>query len=615
MVNWPKAASILLASCFLSFSAQPARSADAAEFFETRIRPLLSKNCFACHTASRLGGLQLDSRDAILKGGQSGPAIVPGDPEHSLLIQAVSYSHERLKMPPPGKLGDEQIQDLVAWVRTGAVWPDARPVAANPRGPYRITPEQRAFWSFRPVRKPAVPQVRDAAWPKNDIDRFILAALEAKGLAPAKPADRRVLIRRAYFDLIGLPPAPEEVDAFVKDRSPEAFAKVIDHLLASPHYGERWGRYWLDVARYSDDRLNSTKDDPYPNAYRYRDWVVQAFNDDMPYDLFVKAQIAGDLLEGVDRKKYVAGLGLYGLSPDFSDDRVDVTTRGFLALTVACAQCHDHKYDPIPTKDYYSLQGVFSSSEPYEYPLAPENTVKAYQAQTKKIEGLEKDLKEFLKRETQQVGEILLSQVSRYMMAARQTLPPISQPVAELARREKLDAETIGRWAAYLKSSPKEHRYLDAWDALMQRGGSDAEFRRLADQFQTVAISVVREKKESDAVKGHLDTGKLLLWKDLYFSNPRPDLPYTPALGVLYNGEVNQYPGSERKVIRFLDGDRRAYVDGLIQEIQSLKDSLAAAVYTCRDCVGAAAVAWRISIASSAPERVDVVTIVPPRRE
>jgi hypothetical protein len=447
-------------------------------------------------------------------------------------------------------------------------------VGARRRGPYRITAEQRQFWSFRPVRKPAVPQPHDTRWPSNEIDRFLLAALEAKGLEPQRPASRRVLIRRAYFDLIGLPPTPQEVDAFVNDRSPDAFAKVVDRLLASPHYGERWGRYWLDVARYADDRLNSTKDDPYPNAYRYRDWVVQALNEDMPYDLFVKAQIAGDLEEGVDRGRLVAGLGFYGLSPDFSDDRVDVTTRAFLALTVACAQCHDHKYDPIPTIDYYSLQGVFSSSEPYEFPLAPKETVTAYDAQKKKLDLLEKGLKEFLNREAQQVGEILASQASRYLMAARQVMPPFSRPAGEVARRERLDQETVERWAAYLQSFPKEHRYLDAWDALVQRGGAEPEFQKLADDFQTVVLAVVREKKEVDAAKGHMDSGKTLLWKDLYFSNPRPDLPYVPALGVLYNGEVKQYPALELKVIRFLEGDRRAYVDGLMQEIQTLKSGL-----------------------------------------
>src|SRR6266404_1510798 len=218
----------------------------AAEFFESRIRPVLSKNCFACHTTSKLGGLQLDSREHLLQGGASGPAIVPGEPESSLLIQAVRRTHARFKMPPQGKLGDEEIDNLAAWVKMGAVWPTAP--AAPPSAEYAITAEQRAFWAFQPVRKPAVPDVKAA----SDIDRFIQAKLQSQGLKPVKPADRRALIRRVTFDLIGLPPTPEEVDAFLADESPGAFAKVVDRLLADPRYGERWARHWLDLARYAD---------------------------------------------------------------------------------------------------------------------------------------------------------------------------------------------------------------------------------------------------------------------------------------------------------------------------------------------------------------------------
>src|SRR5205823_6049252 len=254
------------------------------EFFEARIRPLLVNNCYACHTGSRMGGLQLDSREMILKGGHTGPAIVPGQPEQSILIQAVSHTHQRLKMPPQGELRAEEIADLAAWIKAGAVWPQAAvPSNTAPKGKdYVITAEQRAYWAFQPIHKPALPKVKDNSWVKSPIDHFILSKLEAQGLEPARAADKKTLIRRATFDLIGLPPTPEEVEAFLRDTSPHAFAKVVDRLLASPHYGERWGRYWLDVARYSDDKLNSTQDDPYPNAFRYRDWVIQAFNEDMP---------------------------------------------------------------------------------------------------------------------------------------------------------------------------------------------------------------------------------------------------------------------------------------------------------------------------------------------
>lgn len=372
---WGSVLGLLAATSVLT----AAQSANSVEFFESRIRPLLAERCFACHTRSRLGGLQLDSREGLLKGGSSGPAIVPGSPEQSLLIQAVSHTHERLKMPPQEKLKDAEIAVLSDWIRAGAVWPESAPKAtadANPEG--AITAQQRAFWSLQPVRKPPLPAVKDKGWPRTTIDHFILARLEAQGLKPVPAADKRTWIRRVTFDLIGLPPTPEEVDAFIKDNSSKAAAKVVDQLLASPRYGERWGRHWLDVARYSDDLLNTLREDPLPNAFRYRDWVIKAFNDDLPYDQFVKAQIAGDFLEG-DKGKWVGGLGFYNLTPNLQDDRVDVTTRGFFGLTAACAQCHDHKFDPIPTKDYYALQGIFESTELDEYPLAPEEVVEKYQ--------------------------------------------------------------------------------------------------------------------------------------------------------------------------------------------------------------------------------------------
>ena len=232
-----------------------------------------------------MGGLRLDSREAILKGGKSGPAIVEGKSDDSLLIQAVTHTHERLKMPPSGKLSDSDVAALRSWIDKGAYWPPEDKAASSQSAEYKITPEQRAFWSFQPVRKPAA---------GDTIDKFILDRLKSEGLHPVERADKRTLIRRATLDLIGLPPTPEEVDAFLKDESPDAFAKVVDRLLASPRYGERWGRYWLDVARYSDDKFNSTMEELHPNAWRYRNWVIQAFNADMPYDLFVKAQIAGD---------------------------------------------------------------------------------------------------------------------------------------------------------------------------------------------------------------------------------------------------------------------------------------------------------------------------------
>src|SRR5713226_688847 len=246
-----------------------AQAENSADFFETRIRPVLANNCFSCHTTSNLGGLRLDSRASLLKGGKTGPSIVPGKPEESLLIRAVNQQDPKLKMPMGGKLRDEEIADLAAWVKIGAPWPESSisPVPVS-KGKSVISAEQRAFWAFKPVRKPAPPQVKNAAWPKSPIDNFVLDELENRGLKLAKPAEKRDLIRRASFDLIGLPPTPDEIDAFLKDSSPDAFARVVDRLLASPHYGERWARYWLDLARYEDEQS--------PNAFRYRDWIIES---------------------------------------------------------------------------------------------------------------------------------------------------------------------------------------------------------------------------------------------------------------------------------------------------------------------------------------------------
>jgi mono/diheme cytochrome c family protein len=469
-----------------------------ADFFETRVRPVLAKNCFTCHTASAMGGLQLDSREHILKGGQDGPVIIPGDPDKSLLIQAVRQTHEWLKMPPKGKLTDQEIDDFSSWVKSGAVWPEAAAASAAPESPvYTITQQQRDFWAFRPVQKPAIPQVRDQAWPKNSIDRFILAKLEEKGLRPVKPAGKQALLRRATFDLIGLPPTPAEIDQFLNDSTPAAFAKVIDRLLASPHYGERWGRYWLDLARYADGQLGASKDTPFPNAYRYRDWVVDAFNTDMPYSLFVKAQIAADQLEIDHPKTLLPGLGFYALTPD-GDDRVDVTGQVFMGLTVGCARCHDHKYDPIPTKDFYSLLGVFKSTEVKEHPLAPDAVVESYKSLKKKIDDQKNTLDDFIQKHSTELSEILAAKTSRYLMAAWQVLGTPDPRVSAVAAAEKLDEVILSRWIAYLKAPNRDHKFLAPWDQLPADHGDPAQAQKLADETQTFVLSIFADKHGMD---------------------------------------------------------------------------------------------------------------------
>jgi len=561
-----------------------AQSTNSAEFFETRIRPLLAEKCYVCHTQSRLGGMRIDSRETLLKGGNSGPAIVPGIPEQSLLIQAVSHTHERLKMPPQEKLKDSEIAALSDWIRAGAFWPESasKTVAeAHPKG--AITSQQRAFWSLKPVHKPALPEVKDKSWGKTPIDRFVLARLEANGLKPLPPADKRTWIRRVTFDLIGLPPTPEEVEAFIRDHSSGAHAKVVDRLLASPRYGERWGRHWLDVARYSDDLLNTLKEDLLPNAFRYRDWVINAFNADLPYDQFVKAQIAGDFLDG-DKGKWVGGLGFYNLTPNLQDDRVDVTTRGFLGLTAACAQCHDHKFDPIPTKDFYALQGIFESTEIDEYPLASAGIVEKYQKQKKLVDGQESQIDEFLDAQSAQLSEILASRASHYLLASRKVLGSEKLSSEAVAKDHKLDRETLDRWLKHLQKTPREHPFLNDWDALVKREAPLAELKAEAEKFQDLLLAVISEKKSVDQKNliltggsqefeilskvnlASLERDRYALWVDFFLGRQRMEGSREREKGVLLY--------RKKEVERFLQGDWKAHLESMQARLEELKRSL-----------------------------------------
>jgi hypothetical protein len=355
------------------------------EFFEKRIRPILVEHCYRCHSASvknPKGGLRLDTREGILKGGDSGPALVPGDVERSLLIRAIRYQDQKLVMPPRGKLSAEAIADLERWVKLGA--PDPR----DGKQPVTTTqPVDRAgnrdFWSLQPLRSPEPPPIKTGGWDRTSIDRFILTRQEATGLTPAPPASRRVLIRRAYFDLIGLPPTPAEMDAAILDQSEKWFEKLIDQLLASPHHGERWARHWLDVARFAEsDGFEFDADRK--SAYPYRDFVIWALNEDLPYDRFVRWQIAGDLLEPTNPLAQVAtGFLVAGVENktqtrkeqerdryDKLDDMVATVGTAFLGLTVGCARCHDHKYDPISQRDYYGLLATFGKTQAIQTPLA-----------------------------------------------------------------------------------------------------------------------------------------------------------------------------------------------------------------------------------------------------
>ena len=359
----------------------PIRDEDLA-FFEKRIRPLLAKHCYECHSAESQelqGALLVDSRATLRRGGTKGPAVVAGDADHSLLIEAVRYKNTEMQMPPDGKLSDSEIADLEHWVKIGA--PDPRSTATKHLGKQIDIAAAREFWSLRPISSPPIPVVKLADWPRTEIDRFILSKQEAQELTPAVDADQRVLIRRATYDLIGLPPTPDEVHAFLADDAEDAFSRVVERLLASPRYGERWGRHWLDVVRYADT-AGDNSDYPIPQIHSYRDWVVNAFNRDQPYDEFVRDQLAGDLRGGrTDEERnqriiatgYLANARRFGSRVDdypqhlTIEDTIDNLGRSFLGLTISCARCHDHKFDPITNRDYYGLYGIFHSTR-YPWP-------------------------------------------------------------------------------------------------------------------------------------------------------------------------------------------------------------------------------------------------------
>ena len=400
---------------------------ETLEFFESKVRPLLAEHCFQCHSlkAETLRGeLYLDNRDRLLNGGQSGAVVLPGDPENSLLVQAIRW--DGLKMPPSGRLTENQVAVLVQWVKLGAPWPEESQQSSQVEADIVDWERLRAdHWAFQPVKAAKPPVVKSDAWPQNEIDYWVLSKLESRGLRPVPKAAARTLIRRMYFDLIGLPPSPGDVLTFEEEmtRQPlRAIESLIDRLLHSKHYGERWGRFWLDVARYSDGYGGFLDNAANNEAWRYRDWVVQAINADFPIHQFLKLQIAGDQLAG---REGAVATGFFALGPSYHSDggdpdsvaqaqaetlsdRIDILGRGILGLTLACARCHDHKFDPIPQKDYYSLAGIFNNTDVQEFPLVSAEIVKDFQSHHQAIKDLEgkiKNLRELIKKEKREFTE------------------------------------------------------------------------------------------------------------------------------------------------------------------------------------------------------------------
>jgi len=449
----------------------PSLSDTEIEFFETKIRPVLVEHCHSCHSAdSKIvrGGLLVDSRESLRLGGDSGPAVVPGDEEQSLILAALR--HESYEMPPDEKLPDSVIADFETWVRRGAFDPrDGEGQAGLPRVDWDAA---RSHWAFQPLGNPQPPEVEDAGWSTNPIDRFVFEKLDSAGMRPSEPADKRTLIRRATFDLIGLPPTVPEIDAFLADDSPAAFAKVVDRLLASPHYGQRWGRHWLDTVRYADTN-GADENHALPQAWRYRDWVVRMFNRDLPFDQFVLHQLAGDLLPAPSDEEAAGDLltatGMLVIGPkmlaeqdkdkmviDIVDEQIDTVTRTLLGLTVACARCHDHKFDPISAEDYYSLAGIFYSTRTMadrafvsnwlERPLpSAEITARRHEHQ-QRIDAAAEQLKQ---------AEQKLAAAEKESAAADRRSKRADRAVARAAERAKATEQQADAGSAVAEESPQ----------------------------------------------------------------------------------------------------------------------------------------------------------------
>ncbi|MDZ4687353.1 MAG: PSD1 and planctomycete cytochrome C domain-containing protein [Planctomycetaceae bacterium] len=470
------------------------------EFFEREVRPLLADKCGKCHGAAKQwSGLRLDSRAAMLKGGEHGPAIVPGRPEESRLIEAVRQTGD-VQMPPDGKLTDAQIAALERWIKLGAPWPDSPLVAESDRA--RIA---RTHWAFHPVQQAAPPSLPDESWSRTPVDQFVLSRLSAMGLAPSPPADRRALIRRVTYDLTGLPPMPADVDAFVHDPDPEAYAKLVERLLDSPQYGEQQARHWLDVARYSDTKgyVYGREERVWVHAPMYRDWVVQAFNRDLPYDRFLLLQIAADKATPDDRTAWAAmgfltlGRRFLGVTHDIIDDRIDVVTRGTMGLTVACARCHDHKYDPIPTADYYSLYGVFLNSTERLLPVAePTGRDDAYAAFEKELDARQTKLRQTTATKRREAADRVRQRVTDYLVAQTELDKYPEEGFDQVLAATDVIPTFVRRWEAHILAASKTgDPFFAPWHRLAQLS---------AEEFSQRAPEIIAELAAMEAVPSRL---------------------------------------------------------------------------------------------------------------
>ena len=479
-------------------------------FFESKVRPVLVENCFRCHGGDLKkepkAGLTLTTLRGMLQGGESGPALMPGNLNKSLIVEAVRYRNENMSMPPKKPLKPNEVKVIEEWVSMGAPWPGFEGeivLQATDEGePYDWNKFRKEHWSFKPVLKKDAPKVKQLDWPRGDLDRFVLARLEEAGLKPNDPADKRILIRRATLDLIGLPPTPDEVNDFLEDTSEDAFGKVVDRLLESEQYGERWARHWLDVARYSDGLGGFGDGQDLPNAWRYRDWVVKALNEDLPYDQFVRRQIAGDLMQP---EPDALGTGFFAVGPTYKgdggdpeatnvakaetlSDRVDTFSRAFLGLTAACARCHDHKFDPITTKDYYAIAGIFNNTRNVDKAVASKEEVDAYNVAQAAIKKKQDELKHWSEDLREDGSRALMRQSDKYLVE-----------LFEYHRQRRILTGIPDR-NAYAKEKGLNPKRLEAWERSLKDFRNREKFPLLDVWFEKNAMKEDTEATEEEIV-------------------------------------------------------------------------------------------------------------------
>lgn len=449
------------------------------DFFEKKIRPVLVENCFECHSDKKQeSDLRLDSRQAILKGGASGPAADPDDPESSLILEVLRYGGD-VEMPPDQKLDDEVIENIKTWIEKGLPWPESNGDKASMPTTMeeRVRFHQRTHWAYQSLRQPAAAKPK-SRWAKNQLDQLILEKLDSRNLTPSPQAPRRILIRRLYLLLVGIPPTFEEIQAAVNDPSPDWYERLVDRLMASPRYGERWGRHWLDVARYADTRGYSfQRDRNYPHAYTYRDYVIESFNNDKPYDRFILEQLAADQLDLGQDLRPLAALGFLTVGRKFNnihddvDDKIDVVFRGLQGLTVSCARCHDHKYDAIPTADYYSLYGVFVSSQEGPLPyIGDRDVVAAFKERKKTHDNLQNALNRFLAEQQQAITDAARIHTDYYFARAMGFVDrkELSRNGIEFPEPKPYVPRIERAWRDYIRRNAKpEHPLWGPWKQLM----------------------------------------------------------------------------------------------------------------------------------------------------